>query len=174
MGRRALSARVRDLGGGKPAAHLISLVTQAICDVLQPQFPDCDVSVYLDDFHIVGSTIERVWEVVRALRGILSALGIEEAVDKFVAPSDCAISLGTQFDLRHGRVCVVPERAARRFRTSFLPPPLAAILRVSRAPYCSYRPSSPTPISGWCACGDGSPNGTFTPRLPNSLRLSAA
>jgi hypothetical protein len=91
-----LLAHVFVIWGGKPAAHLISLVTQAICDALQPQFPDCDVSVYLDDFHIVGRTIERVWEVVRALRGILSALGIEEAVDKFVAPSDCAISLGTR------------------------------------------------------------------------------
>ena len=106
-------AHVFVIWGGKPAAHLISLVTQAICDVLQPQFPDCDVSVYLDDFHIVGRSAERVWEVVRALRVILSALGIEEAVDKFVAPSDCAISLGTQFDLRHGHVCVVPERAAK-------------------------------------------------------------
>ena len=106
-------AHVFIIWGAKPAAHLVSLVTQAICDVLQPRFPDCDVSVFLDDFHVVGQTAERVWEVVHALREVLRDLGIEESVDKFVAPARVGVSLGTLFDLREGRVCVTPDRATK-------------------------------------------------------------
>jgi hypothetical protein len=103
--------------GSRPAAHLVSIPTQAICDQLQPLLPPGTfLSVYLDDFHIIARTKQDADYAVHLLRDTLSRLGLIESVDKFHPPSTAAPTLGVFLDLARGCVWVLPEHAIKLAR----------------------------------------------------------
>ena len=96
--------------GARGAAHVVSIVTQAICDMLAQE--GHWVTAYLDDFIGIAASREEAWAAVRALRRILATLGLVEATPKFVEPARDFVALGVRFDFTSGVIAVTPERAA--------------------------------------------------------------
>jgi hypothetical protein len=106
--------------GARGAAHCAAMVTNAVCDIInsgrggvrRPQGQSAWVHGYIDDMVAVGYR-EDLGDTVVALRECLQRLGVEEADDKFVAPTSVLTVLGVELDISKGMVRVTESRRAR-------------------------------------------------------------
>jgi len=95
--------------GHASAAHVVSLLTCAVCDLMAAR--GFFVVVYLDDFVSVEASAERSVAASAALTEILCALGLVESVTKAVLTCQQLAVVGVAVDLARFTFGVTDERA---------------------------------------------------------------
>jgi hypothetical protein len=95
--------------GGRASCHVACFLSNAIADVVARRCPDVRISVFVDDFIVVGSRAA-VDAAVAQLRAVLATLGINENRDKFVPASTELVLLGVQFSFATMMASLTPLR----------------------------------------------------------------
>ena len=108
-GRRFAHSHV--MWGSRSAAHLMALVTSAVCDILARQ--GVWVDVFLDDFVSVQASLADAEAAAAAIRAALATLGLVESVEKYQPPTQQLVVLGVLFDFATGDITVTEPRRAK-------------------------------------------------------------
>ena len=93
--------------GSKSAPHITSLLSNTVSDLMSERgwFAPC----FLDDFILIG-TREMVAAAIVELRDIFRQFGLQENIDKFIAPTVVLPVLGVVLDFVQRRAWVTDER----------------------------------------------------------------
>jgi hypothetical protein len=99
--------------GAASAPLYACLFSNAVCDVYAQRCgPEVRPNVFVDDF-VVISTDRAADGAVVSLRALFGELGIQENVEKYLAPTSRPVILGVQFDFETGSVMLTDARRQR-------------------------------------------------------------